>query len=458
MNETTNGFGQTLAMQTATSSRPRLRLVAIWLLIVLASVLAFGTAANVWVKRQILSTPAWVDASTKILEDPAVQSALATYVVDQIYENVDVQEEVAAQLPDNWEGLAGPIASGIRQPATTLVERLLGTSQVQSVWREVNEQAHRTLVAILEDRTPILSTSNGQVSLDLGDFIRTLAADVGLPSSAVNLIPDDAGRIQLFESSELRAMQRAVSVINWMSTILLVVILGMYALAIYLARGARRRTVRNIGWSLAVVGVVILILRRVTGNVVTSIVSDPDYSPAAKAVYAVASQLLGEIAWGVTFYGIAVVLGMTLLGPTTAAVAIRRFVAPVTNLPAKVFWTGAAVLFLLALWWNPTPTLGSWIAVLISLVLYVVGLELLRRRNRRDFPDAQLQIDTEAAQQRAVAIATSVRDRVRTMAESRRSRRGGEDPVERLQRLQDLHERGVLDDEEFKAAKAKFLA
>ena len=64
------------------------------MLILLASVLLFGTAADVWVKRQVLSTPKWVAASDKILADPKVQEALSTYIVDQIYSNVDVQQEL----------------------------------------------------------------------------------------------------------------------------------------------------------------------------------------------------------------------------------------------------------------------------------------------------------------------------------------------------------------------------
>ena len=67
------------------------------MLILLASVLLFGTAADVWVKRQVLSTPKWVAASDKILADPKVQAALSTYIVDRTN-----SLKVGRASPDHW--------------------------------------------------------------------------------------------------------------------------------------------------------------------------------------------------------------------------------------------------------------------------------------------------------------------------------------------------------------------
>ncbi|MSY24208.1 MAG: hypothetical protein F2674_00005, partial [Actinobacteria bacterium] len=83
------------------NSAGRGRRIGVVLLILMASVLLFGTAADVWVKRQVLSTPKWVAASDKILADPKVQAALATYIVDEIYSSVDVRAVLADELPDS---------------------------------------------------------------------------------------------------------------------------------------------------------------------------------------------------------------------------------------------------------------------------------------------------------------------------------------------------------------------
>ena len=64
------------------------RVIGVWALIVVASILLVGTTTSVWVKRQALDTDNWVKASDEALANPAVQDALATYIVDQLYANV----------------------------------------------------------------------------------------------------------------------------------------------------------------------------------------------------------------------------------------------------------------------------------------------------------------------------------------------------------------------------------
>jgi hypothetical protein len=90
----------------------------------LAAVLLLFTAANTWVKRQMLDTDRWVATSEELLADDEIRAALAQYVVDQLYASVDVQAQLEGRLPEDLDGLAGPIASGLRGPAVEAVDRL----------------------------------------------------------------------------------------------------------------------------------------------------------------------------------------------------------------------------------------------------------------------------------------------------------------------------------------------
>jgi hypothetical protein len=63
-----------------------------WALVVLAAVVALVSALNIWVKRQALSDTSWANASSQLLENEKVRSALSIYLVNQIYENVDVAQ------------------------------------------------------------------------------------------------------------------------------------------------------------------------------------------------------------------------------------------------------------------------------------------------------------------------------------------------------------------------------
>jgi hypothetical protein len=425
------------------------RRIGIFLLILLASVLLFGTAADVWVKRQVLSTPKWVAASDKILAEPKVQEALSTYIVDQIYSNVDVQQELSDKLPEGWKGVAGPLAAGIRTPAATAVEKILSSDQVLKIWHTVNEKAHQTLVNVLEDKTRVGSTKDGKVTLDIGEIVRIVGTDLGIPSSVMDKLPADVGQITIFESSSLASIQRAVKIVNILGPILFVVIVALYALAVWLARGRRRLTLRNVGWSIIVVGLLLTTMRRLTGNYIDSIITDPEYSVAGKIIFGILSELLFDTAWLLITWGAIIVAGMLVIGPNRVATWARRIAAPVLNADRTVFWVGAAVLYLLVLLIVPSPALRLWWSVIIIGAVVALGLEYLRNRSLAEFPDVQLDVDVDGMKNSVAKTWTSLT--------SRFSSGDASDHVAQLQKLSEMHASGALSDAEYTAAKAKLL-
>lgn len=425
------------------------RRIGIVLLILLASILLFGTAADVWVKRQVLSTPKWVAASDKILAEPRVQEALATYIVDEIYANVDVQKELEDKLPEGWKGIAGPISAGIRTPATSAVERILSSDQVKKIWHTVNEKAHQSLVNVLEDKTRVGSTKDGKVTLDVGEIVRIVGTDLGVPASVMDKIPASVGQITIFESDSLALVQNAVRVVNILGPILFVVIVGLYALAVWLARGRRRLTLRNVGWSIIIVGFLLTTMRRLTGNYIESIITDDQYSVAAKIIFGILSELLFDTAWMLITWGAVIVGGMLIIGPSRIATWGRRMAAPVLNADPLVFWIGAGACYLLVLWFVPSPALRLWWSIILLGTVGALGLEYLRRRSIAEFPELRLDIDVDGIKSSAMKTWSTVSARFK--------QRSTDDHVDQLQRLSDLHSSGALTDEEYSAAKAKLL-
>lgn len=440
-------------MSQSSQSMSRSRRILVWALVVLATVITFGASAEVWVKHQLLDTPAWVRASDKLLADPTVRSALADYIVDEVYSTVDVQQQLTDKLPEDWQGLAGPISAAVRGPVTGTVEKLLGSPRITAIWHQVNTKAHQTLVNVLEDRTKYGSTADGDVVLDLGEVIRAVATSLGLSQSAVDRIPADAGQITLVHSDQLAAAQQGVRILSILNWVLLIIVVGIYGLAVLLARGRRRSTLRNIGWSLIGVAFALFVVRVVTGNLVVDLISDPNLTPAGRAVYLIGSELLIAVALTVATYGAVIVFGTTIIGPSRGATALRRWVAPVLNADTTVFWTGAVVLFVIVWMWEPTPAFRIWWSVLALMIVAGLGLELLRRRSLIEFPDARLDLDLDSVRSSATGIWGSVSATVRGIGGGT----SGGDTVERLTKLRELHESGALDDEEFARAKAAVL-
>ena len=267
-------------------------------------------------------------------------------------------------------------------------------------------------------------------------------------------IPPDAGNIVIATSDQLATAQNAVKAIKWMGILLGLVVIALYGLAVYLAKGRRRRTFRNIGWALIAVGLFLAVTRRVTGNYVMSMLSDPTLRPAVKAVYTIGSQLLVNLAWTILIWGVVVVVGCFLAGPTRPAVWVRRTIAPVLNLRWEAVAIGAAGIYLILLLWAPVPALQTWPSALGLAVLFGLGLWALRQRTLAEFPDAELGGSVSGARGKLGSAWGSVTSSVKGIGGGGG---GGDDHAGQLERLSQLHDSGKLDDAEFASAKAKLL-
>jgi hypothetical protein len=121
-------------------SRARRRTVKA--LVALGSLLAFLSVFAIWTERQALNTNDWVDTSGKLIQNEKVRSALSAYLIDQLYENVDVEKELEDILPGETKQLAGPVSVGLRQVAGGGAEQVLQSTTAQELWKYANRASH----------------------------------------------------------------------------------------------------------------------------------------------------------------------------------------------------------------------------------------------------------------------------------------------------------------------------
>ena len=172
----------------------RKRRIVVWTLVVLASILALVSILTTWVNRQMLDNTAWNKATTQVIQDPKVQSAIATYTINQLYSNVNVGQALADRLPKNLKQLGPPLAGALEQPATQGVALLLQRPRVQQLFIRASTIAHEKLVNVLENKTGFgISTGSGVVTLDVHQMIVEVGTELGLPQSALAKLPAKAG-------------------------------------------------------------------------------------------------------------------------------------------------------------------------------------------------------------------------------------------------------------------------
>ena len=435
------------------------RKIAIWALIVVASIITLVSILTVWVERQMLDDHSWHKASAQIIKDPAVQSALATELVNELYANVDIAAELQKRLPKDFKQLADPAAAALRDPATSGVQFLLSQPRFQTLFVQASDVAHEKLVNVLENKTGFgISTGNGVVTLDVTDLLKQIGEALGVPTDALNRLPANVGQITIMKSDQLSTAQQAVRLIRILSVWLLVLVFVLYGVAIYLAHGRRRRTVAYVGWSLVVVGLLALIAKRLIGNyVLSSLVSDT-YREPAQHVWLIGTAILGSIGWATVMYGLILVLAAMLGGPWRAAVALRRAIAPVINQRQEYAWGAVALVYLLLVLWGPTHALRTWWGILVIGILLAAGVYLLRKQTLVEFPNAGLEPHEHTLGARMAAAGHKVTDRAHRHEKEPAAAAPARSTAEEIAWLLDLKEKGAITDDEFEQAKKHVLA
>ena len=449
-------------------------------LVVFGSILAFLSVFAIWTERQALNTDDWVNTSGRLIQNETIRAELSKYLVDQLYENVDVEAETEEKLPGDLKDLAGPVAGGLRQVAGSGTERVLETSTAQSLWEEANRSAHEQLIAVLEDENDAVSTEEGTVTLKLSSLLTNLAEQVGIGADLAEKLPPDAANIEILRSDELKTAQNIAVAIKGLALVLSILTFLAFGIAIYLSREGRWVTVLFAGIGLIAAGFAVIVVRQIAGGIVVDqLVTVESAKPAGEAAWSIATSLMVSIATTVIVVGVLFSLAGWLASPTGSARAVRRVIAPVLRHHAVYVYTALALLVSLYFLTGPTQGLRSLLTTLILAGMAAFGIHELRKQTEEEIPDAEYGEVFGQTRDKVVSAVkgANIGERVGEQAsklrlpEVRRPGGGEADSSEaptaalseedarlaRLERLASLREKGVLTDEEFAAEKARLL-
>ena len=302
--------------------------------------------------------------------------------------------------------------------------------------------------------------------LDLKALLEETEARVGLGGRLREKLPDDAAEITVLRSDQLDLAQGGFRTLRPLPIVLVSLSLLLFAIALVISPGWRRKAVRAYGIGFIAAGALALAAISVLGDtVVGSLARTEAAEPAIAETWTVATTLLHEIAVSTIGYGVLMWVGALLAGPTGAATAVRRFLAPYLREPGYAY---AGLLLLLAVgivWWAPTPATRNPVTAFLLAVLIAIGFEGLRRQTAREFPDADRRTAQQHGRERLARVRQRMGSVVRQASPGRATGSGNggsaappdDERLEQLERLARLHDTGTLDDAEFRAEKQRIL-
>jgi hypothetical protein len=300
----------------------------------------------------VLSNRGFEKTVIPIGTDPAVTSAVAVTVTDQIFTSLNAQETVKNALPPRASFLAGPITNAARGYVQDGVTRALQSSQFETLWKQAVDFAHEQLLSVLNGNSKAVTTTNGQVVLNLvplfdaalqnlQSFISGVVGHpVQLPDISSSEIPASAcqrigtaldrpvsntcGQIPLFPADKLTQARHVVKIFNGVLVLLLILTPVLAALALWLSRRKRRTLLQ-----LCVGGVLgLVVIRRVVNYLTNTLINSgkPENKDARRAILThLFHQYFSISRW--LLLGIIIVFVVALVtGPYAWAVSLRRVV------------------------------------------------------------------------------------------------------------------------------------
>jgi hypothetical protein len=366
----------------------RARRVGTVVLVVTTIVLTFFSAFAMWLRSLVLNTDAYVRAVGPVLENQQLRDALADEIVGQLYQHVDVAELLRESLPDKAASFAPTIAAGIRDTSTALASKALATQPVQKAWREANRLAHQQIVKILKGKGRLISTKNGEVSIETGPL--TAQVRTALDENGIHIFDDVntlelRDRFVLFKSTDLQHLQLATTILDklgfWLPVLAFAAGIGAIACSPY-----RRRTIEIL--ALGIAGTMVLVvtlvavgrafyLGAVGNNIAHPIASVPfDALAAPLRKYCRLVFIAALIVWAVAW----ITASRTVMAREQQAQAVvfdgmRRYARPLA-----IGGIVAAALVLIA-WSQPGP-----LAVVVILIVLGAWEALLAYASKRPSP------------------------------------------------------------------------
>ncbi len=354
-------------------------------LLLAAAVLSSLAVVAVYLRAEVLDTNTYVQTVAPLGEDPAVRSAVATRLSDEIITRSDVKglaTQVAERLtaegaPARVTDLVGPLVNGLESFLTNKISELMATERFETAWENLNRTAHQGLVTVLTGgQTELLTSEGDTVTIDLGQLLsmvkQQLVAD-GLTIFAK--IPDVSIPYTLVQSDQLPKIRTYTKMLNTAGTWLPWVALALLLAGILVAPNPRR------GIILGCVLIAIMAASTLTAVVAARTYFVDNLPPQVRSPDAAAAVLNALLRFLIAALQTLLVLmlvfvvGAILAGPSRAAVGFRRLIN-------RGIDAGAVALRRAGTWVSPT---GRALATLyrpiqIGLVLVAVAAFILADR------------------------------------------------------------------------------
>ena len=345
-----------------------------------------------WTQQTIVDNKKFVAAVSPIIENSDVQKALQTEISKQIFERVNVEEELKKVLPENLQFIAAPLASQFEGFATAKIGDALKSPQVQQAWNTALSTTHEKLIAYIQN-----PQNDGKITID--DIYKSVGDQ--LSSSQVGFLfgknlPSSVGSITVKEVAWLPKARSALNTLDKLTKELAAATVVFAIIAIALSPRRKGMIVGMTSFSLLFM-LATLAAIKAGATQVDGIVRNDGYDAAATAIYntvssSLVAQTQGFVALFVSMLAIGVIVSNIdwmiwlrtkfrfvldwLFAKTKLHIEVPSWVSWFTHNKSVIAWTLTAVMYVLFALRLP-PTVNGVVSAVVASAITVLVLEVL---------------------------------------------------------------------------------
>jgi hypothetical protein len=312
------------------------RWVGAIVLLVIGALLAGVSVVAVYARSQVLDTETFVSTMAPLVEDEAVQDAIAQRLANEIVSVTRLDALATATVnalesrgaPAQLSDFVGTVVASLTTFLFDKIKQVLQSPTLQAVWRRVLRFAHTRLVAILTGgQAGALSSGGDTITVDIGSLLSAAKSQlVNQGLTFVSKVPDVSLPFTVIESDKLPTVRKYAKVLDkvaaWLPYVALVVLLA----GILVAPRRRRGVVIGAGLTAAISA--LLLIGVIAGrSYYLDNLPPAVQSPAAAAalIDAVLLYLVHALQTLLVAAGIVFVVAF-LAGPARLATGVRRLV------------------------------------------------------------------------------------------------------------------------------------
>lgn len=348
-----------------------------------------------WAGSTLVQNDRFTQATSPIIKNEAVQTAVATYVTQRLYTDFDAEAYISEALPPRAAFIAPTLASQLETQTSNVLKTVLQNPTFQAKWNTALSSTHDRFISAIESYG-----SDGIFSLnELYQELANSLKSTRLSFLADRQLPAKVGSVHLLDVNWISTVYKLVNNIDLWRTFAVILFFFTAALSIYLSNKRRQTVIR-----LSIVGSAALFATLVSLRIFREAAAgsvDPTYSEAVRQVvqivfHSLVIQLLTLIA---ALLIIALVAWMG--GPAKSALSTRTKLSYLLNgkLHTAIFskengfsrwlgrykrhieWLVVAAMAVTMLFTRLTPTLlAMYVAVLVLVIAVVETLATPKNR------------------------------------------------------------------------------